>query len=445
MYKAYITQLKDVRPHPNADRLVLGTCFGNTVCLDSSAVEGEIGIYFPEGGQLSLEFCEHNNLLRKKDEQGNNIGGYLDPDKRNIKTINLRGEKSDGLFLPLSSLVYTGANLDELNIGDIITVLNGHEICTKYIPKVKSNNNYKTNKGRKKKINIAPLFAEHVDTEQLAYNINQFKVGDIIDITLKMHGTSGRVGYLPIFKGYQDTRFCKIKNKFGHLFNKNYEDKHNGKPIYEYDYVTGTRRVVLDNNDNGGFYGNNDFRYQHTEKLKGKLYKNETIYFEIVGYVNESTPIMPSANNKKVNDKQFVKQYGNQTIFSYGCQPGESEMYVYRMTMTNEDGDVVEYTPEYMRYRCEQMGIKCVPHFETKILTEKDNIKELAEKYYDGSDPIGKTHIREGVVCRIVNRPKFTAYKHKSPNFRILSGVAIEQMEKDHNIELISNDILSEV
>lgn len=66
MYKAYITQLKDVRPHPNADRLVLGTCFGNTVCLDLSAVEGEVGIYFPEGGQLSLEFCKHNNLLRKK-------------------------------------------------------------------------------------------------------------------------------------------------------------------------------------------------------------------------------------------------------------------------------------------------------------------------------------------------------------------------------------------
>ena len=443
MYKAYITQLKDVRPHPNADCLVLGTCFGNTVCLDLSAVEGEIGIYFPEGGQLSLEFCEHNNLLRKKDEQGNNIGGYLDPDKRNIKTINLRGEKSDGLFLPLSSLVYTGANLDELNVGDIITVLNGYEICTKYIPKVKSNNNYKTSKGRKRKINIAPLFAEHVDTEQLAYNINQFKAGDIVDITLKMHGTSGRVGYLPVFKGYQDTYFCRIKNKLGHLFNKNYEDKHNGKPIYEYDYVTGTRRVVLDNNNDGGFYGNNDFRYQHTEKLKGKLYKNETIYFEIVGYVNENTPIMPSANNKKVNDKQFVKQYGNQTVFSYGCQPGESEMYVYRMTMTNEDGNIVEYTPEYMRYRCEQMGIKFVPHFETRILTEEDNIKELAEKYYDGPDPIGKTHIREGVVCRIVNRPKFTSFKDKNNNFKILSGIAIAEVEETGSD--VAQDVLEEI
>ena len=34
MYKAYITKLKNVRPHPNVDRLQLGDCFGNTVCVE---------------------------------------------------------------------------------------------------------------------------------------------------------------------------------------------------------------------------------------------------------------------------------------------------------------------------------------------------------------------------------------------------------------------------
>ena len=38
-------------------------------------------------------------------------------------------------------------------------------------------------------------------------------------------------------------------------------------------------------------------------------------------------------------------------------------MYVYRMTMTNEDGDIVEYTPDQVRYRCEQIRVKCVPVF----------------------------------------------------------------------------------
>ena len=112
-------------------------CFGNTVCVNLDYAENEIGVYFPTGGQLSEEFCEVNNLVRKKDDAGNNIGGYMDPAKRNVTTIRLRGEKSDGLFLPLSCLVYTGVNLDDLKIGDPITVVNGHEICQKYIPKIR--------------------------------------------------------------------------------------------------------------------------------------------------------------------------------------------------------------------------------------------------------------------------------------------------------------------
>ena len=48
---------------------------------------------------------------------------------------------------------------------------------------------------------------------------------------------------------------------------------------------------------------------------------------------------------------------------------------------------------------------------------------EVAEKYCDGTDPIGMSHIREGVVVRITNRPKFTAYKHKNFNFKVLEGI----------------------
>ena len=50
-------------------------------------------------------------------------------------------------------------------------------------------------------------------------------------------------------------------------------------------------------------------------------------------------------------------------------------------------------------------------------------VKDLAEQYYDGPDPIGKTHVREGVVVRIINRPKFAAYKHKNFSFKVLEGL----------------------
>ena len=103
-YTAFITRINNLRPHPNADRLQMGECFGNTVIVSLEYENNQLGIYFPSDGQVSNEFAEVNNLLRKKDENGNNVGGYMDPDKRNITAIKLRGEKSDGLFMPLKSL-----------------------------------------------------------------------------------------------------------------------------------------------------------------------------------------------------------------------------------------------------------------------------------------------------------------------------------------------------
>jgi hypothetical protein len=56
------------------------------------------------------------------------------------------------------------------------------------------------------------------------------------------------------------------------------------------------------------------------------------------------------------------------------------------------------------------------------------------EKYYEGEDPIGKTHIREGVVVRIDNRPIFTAFKHKGFDFRVLEGI-IKDTSDEPDIE----------
>ena len=425
-YVAYVTELKNIRKHPNADRLLLGECFGNTICVSTDYTEGQIGVYFPTDGQLSVEFAEYNNLLRKKDAEGNSIGGYMDPDKRNVTSIRLRGEKSDGLFLPISCLDYCfedGAAA-HLKVGDTIDVVNGHDICIKYVPRknpARMGNINEGNKTRKKKVAVAPLFTEHADTEQLAYNLAAFKSGDLVEITLKMHGTSQRTAYLPVFKGYKRSFMDKILRR-------------EGTPIYDWGYVSGTRRVVLDDYE-GGFYGSNAFRERHSKVFEGKLHKGEEVYYEVVGYTDTGAPIMGDCANKKLNDKAFIKQYGETTRFSYGCDSPFSELYVYRMTMTNEDGDVIEYTPDYMRYRCEQMGVKTVPVMwigfipENPASAEDDTIsagewiRNVAERFYDGPDPIGKTHVREGVVCRIINRPKFAAYKHKNFAFKCLEGI----------------------
>lgn len=437
MYKAYITTLKNVRPHPNADRLNIGECFGNFVVIDKSYQEDTPYIYFPVDGQLSIEYAEYNNLVRKKDDAGNNIGGYLDPVKRNICAIKLRGEKSDGLVMPLESLAWAG-DISTLKVGDTIDIWNGKEICKKYIP-VRKNKTAGGGAGsravRKAKHTIAPTFFEHADTEQLAYNLSAFKPGDQIEITLKMHGTSQRTGYHKTYQGQKRTFWDKIF-------------KRDGEPIYDWGGVSGTRRVVLESYE-GGFYGDNHFREQHSKFFEDKLWKGETVYYEVVGFTDTGAPIMASCENSKVKDKEFTKQYGKTTTFSYGCSAtgwytyGDgsheelpvSDIYVYRMTMTNEDGNVVEYTPDFMRYRCEQMGAKTVPVLWTGTIPENpatadddtvsagEWIMRVAEQFYDGPDPVGKTHVREGVVVRIVNRPTFRAYKHKNWFFKCLEGI----------------------
>lgn len=455
-YCGFVTTLKNVRPHPNADKMLLTDCFINTVCVGLDAKDGDVVLYFPTDGQLSEEYCAQNDLVRRKDEEGKPAGGYLDPDKRNIKAIKLRGEKSDGLVMPLKSLEYTGINLNELTVGTQITTINGHEICQKYIPhqQIRQGSVSEGNRTRKHKEPVAPLFAEHADTEQLAYNLAAFKPGDEIEITLKMHGTSQRTGYLPVLQGYADTWPCRVGNAFRHIMRKmgcyHGEDIHDGEPIYDYGYVSGTRRVVLADFE-GGFYGSNEFREHHSKTFEDKLWKGETVYYEVVGFTHTGQPIMASASNSKIQDKEFAKQYGKETVFSYGCKPVvsidcddlQSDIYVYRMTMTNPDGEVVEYTPDFMRYRCEQMGVKTVPALwkgtiptsnipegipycptgDEPEFSAGEWVKEKAEQYYDGPDPVGKTHVREGVVIRILNRPKFCAYKHKNFSFKVLEGL----------------------
>lgn len=416
MYCAYITTLKDLRKHDNADRLQCATVFGNNVIVDLSYKNGQKVVYFPTDGQLGREFAEENNLVRKKDEHGNNIGGYLDPDKRNITALKLRGEKSDGLVLPIEVLSkYT--DIEQLMDGEQIATLNGTEICRKYIPRANHRNpNPKGGNGKKRnpkeeKLKISyPFFVEHIDTQQLAYNEKAFKPGDTCYITLKMHGTSART--MNAVEITKKKRPKLIKRLF----------RVNDKQIKTYKFVSGTRRCTLRDYE-GGWYGSNAFREKYHNFFKTRLPKGVEIFYEIVGYVNESTPIMGRCSNKLIKDKEFTKQYGDTTTFSYGCDVGENDCYVYRMTMTNEDGYAVEIPWEQVQIECEKMGAKCVPLFEKFTFTTWDDLMERVEKYYDGADPIGKTHIREGVVVRIDNRPTFTAYKHKNFGFKCLEGI----------------------
>ena len=331
---------------------------------------------------------------------------------------------------------------------DTITVVNGHEVCKKYIPNRHNGDRDRTAAGgagsrtkRRAKRTVAPLFFEHKDTEQLAYNLGEFKPGDEIEITLKIHGTSQRTAHVPVLQSnkYETHSLLKgflLKHMPKKLFEK-YAEKW-GDPVYDYDYISGTRRTVMDTFE-GGFYGSNEFREQYHEFFKNKLWKGETVYYEVAGYTHTGAPIMATGKTPK----EFEHLYGPKMEFSYGCDPNglpekQSHIWVYRMTMTNPDGEVVEYTPDFMRYRCELMGVDCVPVFwrgripehpgskDDDTITAGEWVMNKVEQFYDGPDLIDPRHTREGCVVRIINRPNFKALKHKNFCFKVVEGLVKE-------------------
>ena len=130
-YSAVIAKIH-TRPHPNAHSLLLGTTSGNQVIVSTATQDGELGAFFPADGQLSEEFCQQNRLLEEFGPDGKKTGGGYFPPNRRVRAINLRGEKSEGFWCPLSFLSYTGIDPMTLVEGLEFTALNGHPICNRY-------------------------------------------------------------------------------------------------------------------------------------------------------------------------------------------------------------------------------------------------------------------------------------------------------------------------
>lgn len=467
MYNVYVCKVKNIRPAENADRLNACEVFGITTIVDKSVNENDLYVYFPTDGQISEEFGKANDLFRRKDENGNPAGGFIDPVKRNIGAIRLRGNKSEGLILPLTCLAPFG-DISNLAEGDIVSTFNGHVIAEKYVPMHKPRVSESTARGEHnhksaKKCRIKyPFFAEHIDTPQLRFNMDMFKPGDIICLTEKVHGTSSRNAYQTAIVGENGFFLTKLIAHSNWLPKKwRMSAQSHLTPKTEMRYLIGTRRTVLTNNSTGGFYGNDDFRKAWGERFKGKLLPNEECFGEIAGFYKDNyggaVPIMSRGDNTKTKDKQFIKQYGKTTTFSYGCTEtgyytygdGTHEerplnrYFVYRMTYTTPEGVVIEYPWDLVKQRAEQMGFETVPELERFIYTTEEDFLARIAKYEDIPSTIDSSHVIEGVVIRKMNGTRFDVAKDKSYNFKVLENLIkvdaevpdMEEIEEEMTLE----------
>jgi hypothetical protein len=445
-YQAIVSRIKTA-PHPNADKLQLGYCFGFQVVTSKEVKDGDLGLFFPEGGVLSDEFCRNNNLYPVRDEEGNRIGGgFFDPKKPRVRAQNFRGEKSQGFWIPLSFLDYVGNH--GLQEGDTFTSVKGKEICSKYInPATLKAIANKDKKGKKVKLSVkeTPMFPMHLDTKQLKYFIDKIPTGAKVYVTAKLHGSSGRTAYAP--NPYKELTW---KEKLNHVWNILRGKGESSSSRYK--ILTGSRRVIKDfKKSKQGFYNKDAFRFESSEKVAPFLQKGETIFYEIVGYVHGDSPIMPPGDNKAVGSKEFIKKFGKTTEWTYGCIPGQNEIYIYNWMISNEDGIHYSYPWEYIESRCQKAGLKPVPLIGVVEIVDYDNnysleeylkfmeedaypsmqigrqelrklVDALTEDQFENKIP-GANHLREGVCLRVeMNGELIDIYKNKGHSFACLEG-----------------------
>lgn len=409
-YSALVCRVH-TRPHPNADRLQLGTANGYQVIVGLDVQDGELGVFFGPDGQLSQEMCDANDLIGYTDpDTHERRGGYF-PKNRRVRSQKLRGVPSDGFWTGLSSFVFTGVRPEDFVEGQTFTELNGIPICNKYI--TEATRRAAAGQGKQRRENIG--FPKHIDTKQLKHYIDSIPEDSIIYITEKLHGTSGRYGLV-----YEETEVPL----------KRWEKLLRRKPktIGEYKYMNGTRNVVMADHTHAGYYGNEEFRFNAVKDIQ--LHKGEVLYFELVGYTTTGTPIMSPQNTS--NLKKELKGYANPMVYSYGNESPNCDLYVYRITRADPDGNVTELSWPQVKRRCGELGLKVVPdlvHSPILYVPNKYGItnKEVLGKWVDdlteGSSTLDTRHIREGVVIR-VEAPDGTTdwYKNKSFTFGVLEG-----------------------
>lgn len=414
------------RPHPNADRLLLGSANGYQVVVSSDTEDGSLGVFFSGDLCLSEEYATEHDLVGYTDDAGVKRGGFFAKNRR-VRVQRFRGERSEGYFAPLDSLAFTKADLSKLQEGFVFSELNGVPICTKYFTPatLKAMGQQKT-----KRENV--FFAKHIETDQLRHKIGDIPDGSLIYTTLKMHGTSFRVGNVINEREVKRTLWDKIIRR--------------SRSTYNYETLIGTRNVIVGEFRGTSFYGTDAFRMQSAATFAEFMHKGEIIYGEIVGFVDENgTPLMPDHETAKAGDKELVKQYGDKMRYSYGCNPTYKpwDIYVYRITHVSEDTHVTELSWPQVKARCGQLGLKPVPDmFAPFIYTPEDWFEDYGDKcdqkaqdelmalmdsMNDGPDLIDPTHIREGVVLRVEQPNGETRFlKSKGWTFRVLEGIAFE-------------------
>ena len=406
-YLAQIVKLDNLRPHPNADRLQISNIQGNSVIVSLDAKEGDVYVYFPLECSINKEFLSWSNSFSDKTLNADKeVAGFFN-NKGRVRAVKLRGVPSMGYALPAEKFLAWIDNdtfVKEEWIGKEFDSYDDILVCQKYVnPLILKNQNKANNKKKGKKAVESKLienqFHFHIDTPQLKKLISNISSEDYISITKKYHGTSAVVSKVLCKKNLN--WFEKLLKRLG----VNIVDK-------EYDLVYSSRRVIKNSDvrgDSAQHFYSSDIWGDAAKYLDSALEPGITLYLEIVGFVKEGGYI--------------------QNGYDYGCSPGKFDVYVYRVTHTDCNGIVFEYSPSQVEEYCQRKGIKSVKtlyYGKAKNLFDLDVhehwhqnfLLKMIETYLEKDCELCKNKVPdEGIVLRRDIPNQIDVYKLKSFKF----------------------------
>lgn len=415
-YAAQVVQVKNLRNVPKADVLKMFTIQGCNI-LSSSVKENDLVVYFPVESQLDNKILHNMNLYSSSElNSDTSVKGFFN-DKGRVRAIKLMKVPSEGFVLPVADVAELyGVDVSHLKLGAIFDSLNNEVIVKKYVINAQKAKEVKAGGPKQKKIvresrMVDEQFKLHRDTPKLAANLFHLleNIDSLIYITWKLHGTSfvsSRVLTKKKLSMFQSI----FKWAGADVVTKEYSNVYSSRKVIKNEYFEEKAKNY------NHFYGV-DIWSSANDLVKDNLLKGETLYGEIVGYLPSGAEI--------------------QKGYDYGCDKDTFDVYVYRITQTNEDGKVVELTYDQIVERTEQLGVKVVPLIWKGSFRELLNIVKF--DYSDTVDEIGiadavalwlkdnyvydqdsifcKNKVPEEGICLTIVNSKMSTYKLKSTRF----------------------------
>lgn len=452
-YLAKVVRIENFKPHTDPEVTKLKCCVVdgfNIICgMDS---QPGLYVYFPTACCLNPDFLRYANLYRKKELNNNPDETGMFEENGRVKAIRLRGELSEGFILPavmLENYVLSVTNVELTCVEGTEFDIVEHEgktfwINKKYIPKntrIPGTPGSSQGKGKQPKgldKIIENQFRFHYDTTLIKKCPHVIKPNDLISITEKVHGTSGISAYV----------VCKHPRSIANKVIAWISEKLLGLEIegttqyyHDYDYLYSSRSVIknqyYNKNAGPGFYGCDVWKFAD-DVVRPWLQKGMTAYYEIVGFLPNGSYI--------------------QKGYDYGCiPPKEGDVYqhgvhfkvlVYRITMTNVDGNVHEFSAREVQQWCNFVHLTPVhqyyygyasdlyPELDPAEHWNENFLQKLANEslfYMEQDSPTCNNKVpHEGVVIKVENM-KSEAFKLKCFKFLDKEGKALDKGES--NIE----------